>query len=92
MINRNELASVILDYSHTIVSKFTLLVGGSAAVSKTQFGTWLADLINQVMNAVIIFSGWPWMEMVTNAAIVLLFIERGFIVWAWNRKRKRGEI
>jgi hypothetical protein len=92
MINRNELANLIIDYSHTAISKLTLFVGGSAAVSKTEVGSWLADLINYAMDAAISLTAWPWMEMVSNAAIFLLFVERAFIVWAWNKKRKRGEL
>ena len=84
-MGRNELASAILDYSHTMMSKAVTLVGGISAVSQTPAGGWLAD-------AIAWFHAWPWMTTLSYVAIILLIVERGFIVWAWNRKRQRGEV
>lgn len=84
-MNKNELASAVLEYSHTMTSKAVTVIGGASAVSQTSFGGWVA-------NAVDWFHSWPWMTTLSYVAIILLIIERGFIVWAWNRKRRRGEI
>lgn len=80
MINRNELANAITDYSHTLTSKAVAVVGGTSAVSKTDFGDWLTDIMTIVYQ-------WPNMEMVANAAIILLVIERSFICWSWFERK-----
>lgn len=84
MISKNELATMVLDHSQTIASKVNLAIGGTAAISQTPAGSWLADALNW-------FMAWPWMTALSYVAIILLIVERVFIVWAWNRKRKRGE-
>jgi hypothetical protein len=85
MLNRNDLANAITDYSHTLTSKALAVVGGTSAISHTRFGDWIAD-------TVIWFKTWPWMETLSYIAIILLLIERGFICWAWYRRYKRGEL
>jgi len=84
-MNRNELANTILEYSHTMTSKAVTVVGGASAVSQTSIGSWIAGALEW-------FQSWPWMTTLSYIAIVLLIVERGFIVWAWNRKRQRGEL
>ena len=84
MINRNELANIVLDHSQTIASKVNLVVGGTAAVSQTSIGSWLADTVDWFMT-------WPWMTTLSYVAIVLLIIERSFICWAHYRKYKRDK-
>lgn len=85
MIDRNDLTNAITDYSHTLTSKALAVVGGTSAVSHTSFGGWLTDAFDW-------FLSFPWMTTLSYVAIILLIIERGFIVWAWNNKRKRGEL
>ena len=85
MLTRNDLANAITEYSHTLTSKLLAVVGGTSAVSHTSIGDGLADMFDW-------FVSWPWMETLSYIAIVLLIIERAFIVWAWNNKRKRGEL
>ena len=85
MLSRNDLANAITEYSHTLTSKIVAIVGGTSAVSHTPAGGWVADTVDW-------FIAWPWMETLSYIAIVLLIIERAFIVWAWNRKRQRGEL
>jgi len=85
MINRNELANAITDYSHTLTSKALAVIGGTSAISHTSIGGWFADAFNWLQS-------WPWMETLSYVAIMLLLIERGFICWAWYRRYKRGEI
>ena len=85
MISRNELANAITEYSQTLTSKFIAVAGGTSAISHTPAGDW-------IRNAVEWWQGWPWMETLSYVAIMLLIIERAFIVWAWYRKHKRGEI
>lgn len=84
-MNRNELASAVLEYSHTMTSKIVTVVGGASAVSHTAAGGWISATVDW-------FQAWPWMNTLSYVAVVLLIIERGFIVWAWNRKRRRGEL
>lgn len=85
MISRNDLANAITDYSHTLTSKALAIVGGTSAVSHTSFGGWLKDSMDW-------FISFPWMNTLSCVAIILLIVERGFIVWAWNNRRKRGEL
>ena len=85
MLSRNDLANAITEYSHTLTSKIVAIVGGTSAVSHTPAGSWIADTVKW-------FTEWPWMSTLSYIAIILLIIERGFIVWAWNRKRQRGEL
>ena len=84
-MTKNELANTILEYSHTMTSKAVTVVGGTSAVSQTPAGAWLAGAMDWFMT-------WPWMTTLSYVAIVLLIVERGFIIWAWNNKRRRGEI
>lgn len=85
MISRNELANAITEYSQTITSKALAVVGGTSAISHTSFGEWLKTPLDW-------FLSFPWMNTLSYVAIILLIIERGFIVWAWNNRRKRGEL
>ena len=93
-MGRNELASAILDYSHTMTSKAVTVVGGVSAVSHTPAGSWIAD-------AIAWFHAWPWMTTLSYVAIILLVIERSFIVAARiseyrrtraEKKRQRGTV
>lgn len=85
MIDRNGLANAITEYSHTITSKVLAVVGGGSAVSHTPFGGWIKESMDW-------FLSFPWMTTLSYIAIILLIVERGFIVWAWNNRRKRGEM
>ena len=85
MMNRNELASAITEYSQTATSKVIAVAGGTSAISHTALGGWVKDVFDW-------FHAWPWMETLSTVAIFLLVIERTFIVWAWWRRHKRGEI
>lgn len=85
MIDKNNLANAITDYSHTLTSKALAVVGGTSAISHTSIGGWVRDLSEW-------FLSFPWMSTLSYIAIILLIIERGFIVWAWNNRRKRGEL
>ena len=84
-MNRNELATAITEYSQTLTSKFIAVAGGASAVSNTAVGGWLSELFQW-------WQGWAWMETLSTVAILLLIVERSFIVWAWIRKHRRGEI
>lgn len=84
-MNRNELANAITDYSHTLTSKALAVVGGTSAVSHTKAGDWLANTFDWFIN-------WPWLETLSTIAVIMLIIERGFILWAWRNKYKRGEL
>lgn len=84
-MNKNELANTILEYSHTMTSKAVTVIGGTSAISQTSAGSMISDAIEW-------FHAWPWMTTLSYIAIILLIVERGFIVWAWNRKRRRGEL
>ena len=85
-------ASIITEYSHTMISKLTALVGGTSAISMTPAGALIAQempLLGRIGNWLI---HWPWIETLSHIAVILLIIERGFILWAWNNKRRRGEL
>lgn len=84
-MNRNDLATAITEYSHTLTSKAVAVVGGTSAVSHTPAGSYIAGALDW-------FMGWPWMETLSYIAVILLIIERGFIVWAWYQRSKKGDI
>lgn len=85
MLNKNHLANVITEYSQTVTSKVIGVVGGGSAVANTPIGSFVKEYFD-------IITSWPWMQALSYIALFLLVVERGFIVWAWNNKRKRGEI
>lgn len=85
MISKNDLASAISEYSQTLTSKLLMVTGGTSAYSQTSYGEWLKNLISD-------FVTWPWMETLSYVAIIMLIIERGFILWSWYNRHKRGEI
>ena len=85
MINRNDLANAITDYSHTLTSKALAVVGGTSAVSHTSFGGRIKEAFDWIIE-------FPWMTTLSYIAIILLIIELSFIVWSWYNKRKRGEL
>lgn len=85
MTDKNELVNAITDYSHTLTSKFLAIAGGTSAVSHTRIGDWFSGAFDW-------FAAWPWMETLSYVAIIMLIIERGFILWAWRNRIKRGEI
>jgi hypothetical protein len=66
-------------------SKMFAVVAGTSAVSHTPAGNWFSEWFNLAM-------AWPWIEFLSTIAIILLIIERSFIIWAWNNKRRRGEL
>jgi hypothetical protein len=84
-MTRNDLANAITEYSHTLTSKIVGTTGGFAALSQTGIGGLVGDAIDW-------FSTWPWMSTLSYVAIILLIIERSFIVWAYYKKHKRGEL
>ena len=79
-MTKNELIGAVTEYSHTLTSKVVAVVGGTSAVSKTEAGEYLSDIISFIAQ-------WPNMDMIANLAIILLVIERGFICWAWFEKK-----
>ena len=84
-MSKNDLVNAITEYSHTLTSKVLAIAGGTSAVSHTPAGSAIRDAIDW-------FSAWPWMETLSYIAIILLIIERAFIVWAWFQRHKRGEL
>ena len=84
-MTRNDLANAITEYSHTLTSKAIAVVGGTSAVSHTPAGTWFSETFEWLVN-------WPWMSTLSSIAVMLLIVERAFIVWAWYNKHKRGEL
>lgn len=81
----NVAANHIYEYSHSVLSKGLAVVGGTSAATHAAPDSWFISATNWL-------TAWPWMAILSYVAIVLLIIERGFIVWAWLRKHKRGEI
>lgn len=84
-MTRNDLANAITEYSHTLTSKLVAIVGGTSAVSHTPAGSWFSNAFNWLVD-------WPWMSTLSSVAVILLIIERSFIVWAHYKKHKRGEL
>lgn len=82
--NLNGVANSLIEYSHTLTSKVLAAVGATSA------GTYITSKWYDPVYQFLI--DWPWMGTLSFCAIVLLVIERTFIVWAWWRKYKRGEI
>lgn len=83
MLSKNELATAISEYSHTMLSKVVGTAGAAGAGAQLSSG-WLDAVHDALYN-------FPWLNTLSAIAVILLIIERGFIVWAAYRKHKRGD-
>lgn len=72
-------------YTHSFFYKFMTYAGGGVAVIKF---SWAPDWFNGALSYTLSL---PWVSIIANTCLVLLFIERSFICWAWYRKWKRRE-
>ena len=77
----NSAANGIYEYSHTLTSKLLAVVGGASAVTHTSIGESIG-LLDWVVS-------FPWLNLLSYIAVILLIIERSFIVWSHYRKYKR---
>ncbi len=82
----HHLLESVPDYTTTATHKIITATGGASAVYNVR--GWLPDWFSDAIDGVISF---PWMGFLSAIALILLVIERAFIVWAWNRRRKRGD-
>lgn len=84
MLSKSELITAISDYSHTMLSK-SVGAAGAAAASVQLSSSWFDNVYQFLYD-------FPWINSLSAIAVILLVIERAFIVWAWNNRRKRGEL
>lgn len=74
------------DYTSTITHKFITYAGATSAGYNLR--GYLPDPIGRAIDAVATF---PWMDFLSFIALVLLIVERSFIVWARYREHKRSK-
>lgn len=73
-------------YLGSVQHKIVTAAGGTSAVYNIR--DYLPEPVQDVMHAAVNF---PWMDTVSFLALLLLFIERCFIVYAWYKRTKRGD-
>jgi hypothetical protein len=73
------------DYTSTLTHKAITAAGGTSAVYNLR--SYLPDFANDAINHV---ANFPWMDLLSFVALLLLVVERSFIVWARWREHKRG--
>ena len=74
------------DYTSTLTHKAITAAGGTSAVYNLR--DYLPEPIDNAINHIAAF---PWMDLLSFMALLLLVIERSFIVWARYREHKRTE-
>lgn len=82
----NHLLESVPEYTSTAMHKFITVAGGSSAVYNIR--DWLPK---PVSGAIDTFAAFPWMNFLSMIALILLVVERSFILWAWYRRYKRGD-
>jgi tRNA A37 threonylcarbamoyltransferase TsaD len=82
----DHMISNVHDYTSTLTHKAITAAGGTSAVYNLR--DYLPDPVNHVINHIAAF---PWMDLLSFVALLLLVIERTFIVWARYREHKRSE-
>jgi len=73
------------DYTSTLTHKAITAAGGTSAVYNLR--DYLPDFANDAINHV---ANFPWMDLLSFVALLLLVVERSFIVWARWREHKRS--
>jgi hypothetical protein len=73
-------------YLGSIQHKIVTAAGGTSAVYNIR--DYLPSPVHDVIQAV---SEFPWVDTVSFLALLLLFIERCFILYAWYKRVKRGD-
>lgn len=74
------------NYLGSLQHKVVTAAGGTSAVYN------LRDYLPEpVHDTLLIIQEFPWMDTISFLALLLLFIERCFIVYAWYRRTKRGD-
>ena len=73
-------------YLGSVQHKLVTAAGGTSAVYNVR--DYLPEPVHDVIQA---FASFPWVDTVSFLALLLLFIERCFIVYAWYKRTKRGD-
>ena len=73
-------------YFSGIQHKVVTAAGGTSAIYNVR--DYLPKPVHDAIQAVAEF---PWVDTISFLALILLFIERGFIVYAWYKRTKRGD-
>lgn len=82
----NHLLESVPEYTSTATHKMITAAGGTSAVYNAR--GWLPDWASDAIDSVASF---PWMSTLSAVALIMLVIERAFILWAWYRRYKRGD-
>lgn len=78
----HDLPTYLSSAQHKIVTA----AGGTSAVYNIR--DYLPEPLHETIQAIADF---PWMDTISFLALLLLFIERCFIVYAWYKRTKRGD-
>jgi hypothetical protein len=89
--NLNELTEWLLSIQTTISHKVWTLVTGTGAAYTAGSAAANAEGSGFFERMLDFFINISVMEFLSMIALIMLIIERGFILWAWNKRRKRGD-
>lgn len=87
----NHIADWLWSMQATISHKvWTVTVGGGAIYTTGSAFAHSdgASILDRILN---MFTGMTPLEFLSMIATLLLIIERGFICWAWYKRRQRGD-
>jgi hypothetical protein len=82
----NHLLESVPEYTTTATHKIITATGGASAVYNVR--DWLPEWASSSIDSLASF---PWMSTLSAIALILLIVERCFIVWAWYRRIKRND-
>lgn len=101
-----QMINIMPDYVNTLTHKAITWIGGMSSVVyfsqvvQEHSPNWLISLwawLPDLGFTDILFDFFQWlstidfMQMLSTYAIILLCIERTYIVWAWRQRKKRGD-
>ena len=89
--NLTELTNWLLSIQSTISHKlWTIATGGTAAYTAGSAAVH-SEGSGVIEKVTYFFTNMTLMEFLSIIAILMLIAERAFILWAWNKRRKRGD-
>ena len=74
------------NYLGSLQHKLVTAAGGTSAIYNVR--DYLPDPVH---DAFTLIQAFPWMDTISFLALLLLFVERCFIVYAWYRRTRRGD-
>jgi hypothetical protein len=89
--NLHEIADWLMSIQSTISHKLWTLTTGGAAAYTAGTAAVHTEGSGFIERCLYFFSNITLMEFLSVIALLMLIAERAFILWAWNKRRKRGD-